>query len=254
MCAGGQALILWFKINSILQLIKFIYWASIYLLKVTDGNTRWKCEICLKLIIKTPDYCHWRHSGVLTVNFKHISYLALVFLVFLLLNLNRENPSWIVKVTLPKTHHVALLLFVKNVWFTVVRGELRTCDTRKMDLFAKIVHSLKSLIILTRSSILGSITRCWIYLGYFFRFTFSIDLLISPNIFKNQLSVNSAHKCLFKVYTRTIALGVEPVQIWKRCYHIKVCNIVLRFSVILSRSLHYLLVLLLLTLSILCLL
>ena len=37
---------LWSKINSDLQ---FIYWASIFLLKVIDVNTRWK------LTIKTPD-------------------------------------------------------------------------------------------------------------------------------------------------------------------------------------------------------
>ena len=45
------------------------------------------------------------------------------------------------------------------------QGELRTCDTSKMDLFAKIVYRLKSTTILTRSSILRSIAACWIYLG-----------------------------------------------------------------------------------------
>ena len=33
--------------------------------------------------------CHWRCSGILTVNFKHISFLTLVFWVFPLLPLNR---------------------------------------------------------------------------------------------------------------------------------------------------------------------
>ena len=33
-------------------------------LKVTDGNTRWMCEICWKLTLKTSDCCHWRRSGV----------------------------------------------------------------------------------------------------------------------------------------------------------------------------------------------
>ena len=38
------------------------------------------------------------------------------------------------------------------------------------------------------------------------------------------MNVNSAHKCLFKVYTRSIALGVRPVQIWQQGYHNNVCH------------------------------
>ena len=41
--AGWQSLMLWSKINSVLQ---FIYWASIYLLKVTGENTTWMYETC----------------------------------------------------------------------------------------------------------------------------------------------------------------------------------------------------------------
>ena len=83
---------------------------------------------------------------------------------------------------------------------------------------------------------------------FFFRFTFSIDLFISPNIFKNVCS--SSHKCLFKVYTRSIALGVGAVQIWQHVYHSNVCHVVLKFWLTLGRSLYYFL---LLTLNILCL-
>ena len=60
--------------------------AGIYLLKVNKRNTRTKCDICLKLTIKTPER-HWRRSGIFIVNFEHISHLALVFV---LLNLNME--------------------------------------------------------------------------------------------------------------------------------------------------------------------
>ena len=153
LCAGGQALMHWFKINSV---PRFIYWASIYLLKVTGGNTRWMYEIYWKFRIKTPD-CYWRRSVALNINLKLILHLALVFLVFLLLILNSENPGWVVRVTVPKNRDIVLVLFVINVWFIVVIGELRTCDTSKMDLFAKIVYRLKSLTILTRSFILRSI-------------------------------------------------------------------------------------------------
>ena len=53
------------------------YPAGIYLVKVNNRNTRTSCEICSKLtIIKIP--------GIFIVNFKHISHLVLVFLLFIL--------------------------------------------------------------------------------------------------------------------------------------------------------------------------
>ena len=48
-------------------------------------ETRKRCEICSKLIIKTPERRR-RRSGVFIVNFEHISHLCLVFL---LLNLSK---------------------------------------------------------------------------------------------------------------------------------------------------------------------
>ena len=58
--------------------------AGNYMFKVNTRNTRTKCEICSKLIIKTPQ-CHWRHhwrrSVVLNVNVEHISHFVVVFLV-----------------------------------------------------------------------------------------------------------------------------------------------------------------------------
>ena len=57
-------------------------------------NTYWKStietskkvEVCSKLTIKTPEWRYWRPSGVFIVNFEPVSHL---FLVFLLLTLNR---------------------------------------------------------------------------------------------------------------------------------------------------------------------
>ena len=63
--------------------------------------------------METPDECV--KSGVFTVNFKHIPHLALVFLVFLLLTLNRKNLGWVVRATAPKYCDIALLLFVRSV-------------------------------------------------------------------------------------------------------------------------------------------
>ena len=71
------------------------------MLKVSNRNTRRKCEICSKLPIKTikrrqllfplkssetlsDDFRgnrSWRRSGIFIVNFEHISYLSLLFLL-----------------------------------------------------------------------------------------------------------------------------------------------------------------------------
>ena len=76
MCASA-------RVNVLVQ-SKFcsaIYLLSQYLLVQSHP---WKYQmnvlICWKLTINIPERCHWRRSGDFTVNFKHISHLALVFL------------------------------------------------------------------------------------------------------------------------------------------------------------------------------
>ena len=59
---------------------------NIYLFKINNKNTRKRCEICSELTIKTPEWRHWRRSGVFIVNFELILHL---FLVFLLLTWNK---------------------------------------------------------------------------------------------------------------------------------------------------------------------
>ena len=53
-----------------------------YMFKVIKRNTRARCEIFSKL----PERCSWCRSGVIIVNFEHMSHLGLVFL---LLSLSR---------------------------------------------------------------------------------------------------------------------------------------------------------------------
>ena len=48
---------------------------SNYLLKVNNRNTRERCEIYSKLIIKTLEQHQRRRSGIFIVNFEHISHL-----------------------------------------------------------------------------------------------------------------------------------------------------------------------------------
>ena len=48
-------------------------------IKINNRNTRTRCEICSKLTIKTPERRHLRRSGLVFVNFEHISHLVLVF-------------------------------------------------------------------------------------------------------------------------------------------------------------------------------
>ena len=43
-------------------------------LHVNNRNNRTRCEICLKLTIKTPERRHLRRSGAVIVNFAHISH------------------------------------------------------------------------------------------------------------------------------------------------------------------------------------
>ena len=49
--------------------------------KVSNRNTRTRCEICPKLTIKIPELRHWCRSGIFIANFGHISHLVLVFLL-----------------------------------------------------------------------------------------------------------------------------------------------------------------------------
>ena len=74
-----------------------------------------------------------------------------------------------------KNHDVSILLFVRNVEFIIIRGELRTCGTSKLGFFAKLVYNLKLLAILIRRSFLRFIKVCWICIGWFFRFTFYLQ-------------------------------------------------------------------------------
>ena len=46
--------------------------AKNYLFKVSNRNSRKRCEICTKLTIKTPERRHWRRSGIFIVNIEHI--------------------------------------------------------------------------------------------------------------------------------------------------------------------------------------
>ena len=52
---------------------------NIYLFKVENTNTIKRCEICSKLITKTPERRQWRRSAVFTVNFEYFSHLFPLF-------------------------------------------------------------------------------------------------------------------------------------------------------------------------------
>ena len=60
--------------------------ANIYLFKVNNRSTRKGWEVCSELTMETSERCHWRRSGVFSVNFEHISH---PFLVFILLAMNK---------------------------------------------------------------------------------------------------------------------------------------------------------------------
>ena len=64
---------------------------NIYLVKVNNRNTIYRYEICSKLIIKTPERCHWHRFDVFVVNFEHISHF---FPVFSIVDFKQVNVSW----------------------------------------------------------------------------------------------------------------------------------------------------------------
>ena len=57
---------------------------GIYLLQVNSRNTASRSEICSKLTTKATERLQWRGSGVVNVNFEHISHLVLVLLLLTL--------------------------------------------------------------------------------------------------------------------------------------------------------------------------
>ena len=59
---------------------------NIYLFKVNNGNTKKRWGTYSKLTIKSSNWRHWCRSGLVFVNFGHISHL---FVVFLLMTLHR---------------------------------------------------------------------------------------------------------------------------------------------------------------------
>ena len=64
--------------------------ADIYLFKVNNENTITMREICLKLVIKTPERRQWRRYGVCIANFEQISYIVLLFPLLTL------NGDWVI--------------------------------------------------------------------------------------------------------------------------------------------------------------
>ena len=56
-----------------------------------------KCEIYLKLTIKTPEQCQWGWSGVFIVNFEHILHIFLGFLL-------QVNVRWIINMLTHQRH------------------------------------------------------------------------------------------------------------------------------------------------------
>ena len=49
-----------------------------YLFKVSNWNTRIRCENCSRLRMKTLERCQWRRSSVFIVNCEHISIFLLI--------------------------------------------------------------------------------------------------------------------------------------------------------------------------------
>ena len=66
---------------------------GICLLKVSNRNTRTRCETCSKSKIKITERHHWRRSSVLIVNFEHV------------------NADWVVSFYTSRKHQNSSVLF-----------------------------------------------------------------------------------------------------------------------------------------------
>ena len=53
--------------------------ANIYLSEINHVNNKSICNICSKLTIKTPEWRHWRRSGIFIVISQNVSHMVLVF-------------------------------------------------------------------------------------------------------------------------------------------------------------------------------
>ena len=73
--------------------VLFSHSVGIYLFKVDNGNTKTIGKSCSKLTIKTPERCHWCHSGVFIVKFEQISHLVLMFPLLIRKKVN----TWVAK-------------------------------------------------------------------------------------------------------------------------------------------------------------
>ena len=82
--------------------------ASIYLLKVNNGNISKIYEICLKLKIETPEPHRWRCSSLFIVIFEQFSQVFLVFPLLTLKKLMRVTSWRLVNVTYQS-------IFTKNI-------------------------------------------------------------------------------------------------------------------------------------------
>ena len=140
-------------------------------------------EVCWKLTIKTPEQSHWRHSGIFSLNSKHISHYALVFLVSIA-DFEQAKSRLGSKSHHCKTPWYCFFVACQKHLFMVVRGKLRNCVTSKMVLFCE--NSLQFEAVNNFGKRLhfkicyGVLNLAWV----FFRFTFIMDLFSSPNIFK----------------------------------------------------------------------
>ena len=73
------------SVSSCLQLVFLLYVfslafpANIYLSKINHGNNKSMCNICSKLTIKTPEWRHWRRSGIFIVISQNGSHMVLLF-------------------------------------------------------------------------------------------------------------------------------------------------------------------------------
>ena len=90
--------------------------ANIYLFKVNNWNTKKRCEICSKSMIKTAEWRQWHHSYIFIVNFEHIPHLHCFYCYF-----EQLNVSWALFITQDKRKKYNKSITLPKFNFQIIR-------------------------------------------------------------------------------------------------------------------------------------
>ena len=124
-CTGN-----WERVRQILPV-------NIYLLKANCRNAQKRCEMCLKLTIKTPERLLWHRYCVFIVNFEHILHFDLVVFIVVV---EQVDACWVCSVTADRQQ--SSLFCSKIIYYPkfIIRGHPFMTSTKSDQFFGPHSH------------------------------------------------------------------------------------------------------------------